>query len=99
MLETPPFQLTGHNPAEEAIIFQGNILTPADDKILPCRGNIASILGDTIIATGSFTNVQRVAGIHAPVQVLTEGQVIVPGLFDPHLHLLFTGLVSNPEST
>lgn len=38
------------------------------------------------------------AGVQAPVQVLTEEQVPVPGFIDPHLHILFTALVSNPES-
>ncbi|KAE9367213.1 hypothetical protein N431DRAFT_445875 [Stipitochalara longipes BDJ] len=78
---------------DEATIFQGTILTLADGQFSPV--DAISIKGDTIVSVGSLANVQRVAGSNAPIRKLAEGQAIVPGFIDPHLHLLFTALVSH----
>ncbi|KAF4629028.1 hypothetical protein G7Y89_g9120 [Cudoniella acicularis] len=88
----------GDETEAEVTIFQGNgnILTLADGKFSAV--DAISIKGDTIISVGSLADVQRVAGTNTPVRVLGEGQAIVPGFIDPHLHLLFTALVSNHEN-
>ena len=83
----------GEHQGEETTIFQGTILTIAEGQFSPV--DAISIKGDTITSVGSLANVQKVAGINAPVRVLGEGQAIVPGFIDPHLHLLFTALISH----
>jgi len=77
----------------ETTIFEGIILTLADGQFSPV--DAISIKGDTITSVGSLSDVQRVAGSNAPIRRLREGQAIVPGFIDPHLHLLFTALVSH----
>ncbi|KAN0091687.1 Amidohydrolase family domain containing protein [Hyaloscypha variabilis] len=83
----------GTHQNDEATIFQGTVLTLADGKFSPV--DAISIKGDTIISVGSLAEVQRAAGSNAPVRQLAKGQIIVPGFIDPHLHLLFTVLVSH----
>jgi predicted amidohydrolase YtcJ len=83
----------GEHQGEEATIFQGTILTIANGQFSPV--DAISIKGDTITSVGSLADVQKVAGTNAPVRVLDEGQSIVPGFIDPHLHLLFTALVNH----
>jgi hypothetical protein len=97
-LETKDLNLPAHvkQHGDEVTIIQGNILTFADDKFSPV--DAISIKGDTILSVGSLADVQRVAGSTTPVRVLDEGQALVPGFVDPHLHLLFTALVSDHES-
>jgi predicted amidohydrolase YtcJ len=77
----------------ETTIFQGYILTLGDDKFSPVDS--IAIKGDIIVSVGSLADVQRVVSANAPVRVLGEGQALVPGFIDPHLHLLFTALVKH----
>jgi predicted amidohydrolase YtcJ len=83
----------GEHQGEETTIFQGTILTIANGQFSPV--DAISIKGNTITSVGSLADVQKVAGTNAPVRVLGEGQAIVPGFIDPHLHLLFTALVNH----
>jgi predicted amidohydrolase YtcJ len=83
----------GKHQSDEATIFQGTILTLAGGRFSPV--DAISIKGDIITSVGSLADVQRVAGLNAPVRRLGEGQAIVPGFIDPHLHLLFTALVTH----
>jgi predicted amidohydrolase YtcJ len=92
----PSFTTREKHQSDEATIFQGNILTLVNGRFSSV--DAISIKGDTITSVGSLTDVQGVAGADAPVRVLGERQAIVPGFIDPHLHLLFTALVSNHES-
>jgi predicted amidohydrolase YtcJ len=93
---TEDLNLTTHNhQGDEVIIFHWKILTLADGKFSPA--DAIFIKGDTIVSVGSLADVQRGAGTNTSVRVLGEGQAIVPGFIDPHLHLLFTTLVSNYE--
>jgi predicted amidohydrolase YtcJ len=84
------------NESNDTIIYQGNILTLAEGKFSPVEA--ISVKGDTIMSVGSLADVQKTTGAHVPVRVLGEGQALMPGFIDPHLHLLFTALVSNNES-
>jgi hypothetical protein len=74
----------GKHQNDEATIFQGAILTIVDDQFSPV--DAISIKGDIITSVGTLADVQRVAGIHAPVRSLDEEQAIVPGFIDPREH-------------
>jgi predicted amidohydrolase YtcJ len=91
--KTKDLEATSHRKHDEANIFLGNTLTLADGNF--SLVDAITIRGGTIVSVGSLVDVQRVVGINASIRVLGEGQAIVPGFIDPHLHLLFTALVNH----
>jgi predicted amidohydrolase YtcJ len=91
--KTKDLEATSHRKHDEANIFLGNTLTLADGNF--SLVDAITIRGGTIVSVGSLVDVRRVVGINASIRVLGEGQAIVPGFIDPHLHLLFTALVNH----
>ncbi|HQQ97947.1 MAG TPA: amidohydrolase [Cyclobacteriaceae bacterium] len=76
------------HPSAEKVIF-GKIWT-GDDKQSVVEG--IAINGDTIVATGSRSDIQQWVGEATTVTEVPEGGLIVPGFIDSHTHFVTGGL-------
>lgn len=74
--------------ADTTILVNGNVRTCSDDRITEA----VAVRRDRIIAVGNIEEVRARAGGVAEVVDLA-GATVIPGLIDPHNHLLSTGLV------
>ncbi|KAJ9565611.1 hypothetical protein OSB04_001577, partial [Centaurea solstitialis] len=72
----------------DLLVRNGTIYT--SDSSLPFADSMA-IRDGRIIRIGNYSFVQEVSG-HGTKELNLEGQVVVPGFIDSHVHLLFGGL-------
>jgi predicted amidohydrolase YtcJ len=51
-----------------------------------------AIKGDSIIATGSASDIRKLAGDSTITTVLRDGEIVLPGFIDTHTHFVKGGL-------
>ncbi|KIA78893.1 hypothetical protein QR66_18955 [Chromobacterium piscinae] len=76
-------------PRHENMIFHGGIIRPLASSH-PDRVEALGIAAGRIVATGSLHDVRTEMASHFPYRevVLEENQTLMPGLIDPHLHIV-----------
>ena len=77
---------------ETVVIYRGTILTMASGQFNPVEA--MAVQGDTILAAGTYDQVQAAVSNIPHTERDLGSQCIVPGFVEPHLHLLTTALVS-----
>lgn len=92
----------GKKQMVDLLIKNGQVVTAAH-KEYPVRGNQMQDLevinegwvgcaGDTIVAVGTREELEESLEITGKTRIIdAEGQVVTPGLVDPHTHLIFGG--------
>jgi predicted amidohydrolase YtcJ len=76
--------LRAQTPAPDLILSNGKIIT-VDDRFTIAQA--VAIRGDRILATGTDTELFRLAG-PTTARIDLRGRAVIPGLIDNHLHLL-----------
>jgi len=79
---------------DETIVYHGTIITMARGKFNPVEA--FATRQQMIVAVGTLAEVEEVVGVGAK-KVDCTGKCILPGLIDPHIHLLMTALVTHPK--
>ncbi|KAK0705606.1 amidohydrolase 3 [Lasiosphaeris hirsuta] len=74
------------------VIYRGTIITMASGQFNPVEA--MAVQGDTILAVGTYDQVQAAVSHLSYTERNLGSQCIVPGFVEPHLHLLPTALVS-----
>jgi predicted amidohydrolase YtcJ len=83
----------------DAVIFTGGHIYPDPDDC-DTRVEALGIADHKVIATGTLDEVRqrmRVSYPHAREQILSGRQTLLPGLIEPHMHVLASALFSTPQ--
>lgn len=85
----------GSRGPQQAVIFHGGNIYPDPehpDRTVEALG----IANGEVIASGDLTHVRDVMTEYGPVdRPLSAGETLLPGLIDPHAHLLSTAIISS----
>ena len=79
--------LAGQQPAADLILSNGKIIT-VDDRFTLAQA--VAVRGDRIVAVGTDQDVARLAG-PATRRIDLDGEAVIPGLIDNHMHLMRAG--------
>lgn len=81
-------------PAQQSVIFWGGTIYP-DPEQPGVTVEAVGIAKGQVIATGDLSHVRDQMAPYAPQEQQLEGtQTLLPGLIDPHAHLLSSAMVS-----
>ncbi|APC18385.1 amidohydrolase [Pseudomonas frederiksbergensis] len=79
-------------PDSESIVFTGGVIYPLKDGNMDDRVEALGIHGGDVVASGSLADVQarmKAKGIAYQTRLL-EGKTLLPGLIEPHVHIVQT---------
>ena len=87
------------SPTEKSIVFSGGVIYPLIDGNMETVDAIAFHRGKVVVSGSLETveNTMRSQGINYEKRVLKPGETLLPGLIDPHAHLIPTALMRGWE--